>query len=789
MSPHKTRQARTINAAAITTLVCITGLSACGGGSDGGRPTPPPVTVPAAQAPSFTSQPQNQSVQAGQSVTFSATASGTDPLSYQWSRNGVAIPAATASAYTLAPAQLSDNAAVFSVTVRNAAGSADSAKAALTVTGTGLVTLAGAIAEKPGPDTPPTFDVMGSLSIDAAGKLFVAGGYNITSIDSAGTIRRLPVDPVCNTWAAGHDKAGNVHVSCWAAIYKVSPAGVVSLVAGNRDARGAVDAQGAAARFDNPQDIAVDANGIVYISDQGREAASLRRIDAAGNVSTMALHTFRGGTGGGKPITLRAPSGLAIDAAGNVLLIEGNLIYKIAADGTATIVAGSPDGGWADGDAFNARFSSPSGLAIDAAGTLYVSDTGNASIRTITADGKVRTLAGRFEQIGSADGQGNKASFNLPRGIDVDAAGNVFVNDAGNKTVRKITPAGVVTTVAGTPVLPRSSGSIDGLAQDARFYAPKGIAADATGNVFIADSLNHAIRRISPDGAVTTLAGSARVSGTADGTAGQASFRLPAELSIDASGNLFVFDMASSQAPGISLVRKVSPAGVATTVQVPVDPRDVTPAGKPATVTLPTMTTDAAGNIYLVSTATNANNYCPTPKDPGFCDSLRRIALRRIAADGSVTTLAENYNGTSPGVLMLGFRYGGMAVDNGGAVYLSDLESNVIWKVSGGAMTIFAGVPGKGGASDGKEEARFSTLGRMAFDKAGNLFVADTGNFTIRKITPAGVVSTPVGTAGKNDLALGSLPGSLPAVSGIAFDAKGVMYLTVADGIIKVVLP
>ncbi|MDQ1830276.1 hypothetical protein [Massilia scottii] len=274
------------------------------------------------------------------------------------------------------------------------------------------------------------------------------------------------------------------------------------------------------------------------------------------------------------------------------------------------------------------------------------------------------------------------------------------------------------------------------------------------------------------------------MSGTADGTAAQASFRLPAELSVDASGNLFVFNVASSQAPGTSLVRKVSPAGVVTTVQVPVDPRDVTPAAKPATVTLSTMTTDAAGIIYLVSTATNANNYCPSPKDPGFCDSLRRIA-----ADGSVTTLAENYNGTSPGVLMLGYRYSGMAVDNARAVYLSDLESNVICKVSGGAMTIFAGVPGKGGASDGKEEARFSTLGRMAFDKAGNLFVADTGNFTIRKITPAGVVSTPVGTAGENDLAPGSLPGSLPAVSGIAFDAKGVMYLTVADGIIKVVLP
>ncbi|MDM5180918.1 hypothetical protein PO883_27430 [Massilia sp. DJPM01] len=786
MSPHNTRQARTFNAAAITALVCITGLSACGGGSDGGTPTPtPPVAVPVAQAPVFTSQPQNQSVQLGQGVTFSAAASGTDSLSYQWSRNGVAIPGATASTCTLAAAQSSDNAAVFSVAVRNAAGSADSAKAALTVTSTGLIAFAGAIAEKSGPDPPPAFDMMGGLSIDATGKLFVAGGYNVTKVTSAGAVSRLPVDPVCNTWAARHDQAGNVYVSCWAAIYKVSPAGVVSLVAGNRDARGSTDGQGAAARFDNPQDIAVDANGIVYISDQGRETASLRRIDAAGNVSTMALHTFRDGTGGGKPITLRTPSALAIDAAGNLLLIEGNLIYKITADGTATIIAGSADGGWADGDAFNARFSSPSGLAIDAAGTLYVSDTGNASIRKITSDGKVLTIAGRFEQIGSADGQGNKASFNLPRGIDVDAAGNVFVNDAGNKTVRKITQAGVVTTVAGTPVLPRSSGSIDGLAQDARFYAPKGIGADAAGNVHIADSLNHAIRRITPDGAVSTLAGSARVSGTADGIAGQASFRLPTELSIDARGNLFVFDVASSQAPGISLVRKVSPAGVVTTVQVPVDPRDVTPAGKPATVTLPTMSTDAAGNIYLVSTATNANNYCPTPKDPGFCDSLRRVALRRIAADGNVTTLADNYNGTAPGVLMLGYRYGGIAVDNAGAVYLSDLEGNVIWKVSGGAMTIFAGVPGKGGASDGKEEARFSTLGRMAFDKAGNLFVADTGNFTIRKITPAGLASTPVGTPGKNELALGSLP----AVSGIAFDTQGALYLTVANGVIKVVLP
>ncbi|MDQ1830275.1 immunoglobulin domain-containing protein [Massilia scottii] len=289
MSFHKTRQARTINAAAITALVCITGLSACGGGSDGGTPTPPPVTVPVAQAPSFTSQPQNQSVQAGHSVTFSAAASGTDPLSYQWSRNGVPIPGATTSAYTVAAAQSSDNAAVFSVTVRNAAGSADSAKAALTVTGTGLMTLAGAIAEKPGPDTPPAFDVMGGLSIDAAGNLFVAGGYNITSIDSAGTIRRLPVDPVCNTWAAGHDKAGNVYVSCWAAIYKVSPAGVVTTVAGTPvlpRSSGSIDGLAQDARFYAPKGIAADAAGNVFIADSLNHA--IRRISPDGAVTTLA---------------------------------------------------------------------------------------------------------------------------------------------------------------------------------------------------------------------------------------------------------------------------------------------------------------------------------------------------------------------------------------------------------------------------------------------------------------------------------------------------------------------
>ena len=256
------------------------------------------------------------------------------------------------------------------------------------------------------------------------------------------------------------------------------------------------------------------------------------------------------------------PIGIATDAAGNLYVAEygGSVIRKVTAAGVVTTLAGAPRAnGIVDGTGPAARFSSPRGVAATPGGTVYVADTFNNTIRQITPAGVVTTLAGSATAPpGALNGTGSIARFNGPEGVAVDAAGNVYVADSGNHLIRKITPGGVVTTLAGFPGVP---GSADGLAGTARFNTPLGIAVDGNGNLFVADGLNSTIRAVTPAGVVTTLAGTAGSAGAVDGVGSAARFgnRLQG-LSIDTAGNLYVADRSNST------VRKVTPAGTVTTV-------------------------------------------------------------------------------------------------------------------------------------------------------------------------------------------------------------------------------
>ena len=276
------------------------------------------------------------------------------------------------------------------------------------------------------------------------------------------------------------------------------------VLAGSAGVAGTTNATGGDARFNSPSAIALDSSGVRYIADTANH--TIRRIVANGGVNTMA-----GGAG----------------------------------------LAGSTD---ASGT--NARFNSPAGIALDAAKSVYVSDTGNHTIRKITSAGVVTTLAGSPGQTGSTDAAGANARFNAPAGLVVDASGNVFLCDAGNHTIRKITSAGVVTTLAG---LAGTSGTTDATGSDARFNSPKGIALDSTGNLYVADSGNHAIRKITPAGAVTTFAGLTGTSGVTDATGTGARFNTPKAITIDTAGTFHVADS------GNHTIRKITSAGIVTT--------------------------------------------------------------------------------------------------------------------------------------------------------------------------------------------------------------------------------
>ena len=305
---------------------------------------------------------------------------------------------------------------------------------------------------------------------------------------------------------------------------------------------GSADGTGSAARFYFPSGIAVSTAGNLFVVDQQNH--TIRKATSAGVVTTLAGTTGVTGSadGTGSAARFYNPFAIAIDTAENVFVADtyNHTIRKVTSAGVVTTLAGSAgDIGSANGTGSAARFNFPFGIAIDTAGNLFVADTENSTIRKVTSAGVVTTLAGSAGASGSADGTGSAARFDDPTGVYADTAGNVFVADTGNHTIRKVTSAGVVTTLAGTPDV---TGSADGTGSAARFFNPHGIAESTAGNLFVVDTSNHTIRKVTSAGVVTTLAGSAGNIGSADGTGSAARFNFPFGIAIDTAGNVFVTD-------------------------------------------------------------------------------------------------------------------------------------------------------------------------------------------------------------------------------------------------------
>jgi sugar lactone lactonase YvrE len=683
------------------------------------------------------------------------------------------------------------------------------------------------------------------------------------------------------------DTAGNVYVADTGnnTIRKITPAGGVTTIAGFAGRSGSADGTNSDARFNGPGGVAVDAIGNIYVADNNND--TIRKVTPTGTswvVTTMAglPGVFGTNDGTGSAARFYDPSGVAVDTNGNIFVADrgNNLIRKITAVGTNWVVT-TPVGlagiyvtnhtkgagyvapsrtyvvldnaGANDGVGTNAQFNAPSGITVDHAGSVYVADEGNGTIRKITPNGTnwaVTTLAGvagNFTElcdvavdsagnlyaadyfnctiskvtssgtnwivttlagdcstnqepiIGYADGTGTNAQFDLPFGVAVDTNGNVYVADTDNNTIRKITSAGVVSTMAGLAAA--NKGSANGTGYEAQFNSPCGTAVDGAGNVYVADSANATIRKITPLAVVSTIAGLVGSPGSSNGAGTDAQFDSPFGVAVDSTGNVYVADA------GNNTIREITPAGVVTTL-----------AGL--------YQTNQYGNIeggYADGRGTNAQFYDPfgvAVDSAGnvYVADTDNFTIRKITPLAEVTTLAGSAGtpGSTDGVgtnALFGRRRGlrtpgggpeGLAVDGAGNIYVADTGNDTIRKVTpigtNWVVSTIAGLVSNPGDADGLgTNAQFYAPAGMAVDSAGNIYVADTGNDALRKITKVGtnwMVTTIAGVAGQ----IGSADGAGSAALfdqpfGFAVDGAGNVYVadtgnnTIREGVFQAFSP
>jgi len=396
----------------------------------------------------------------------------------------------------------------------------------------------------------------------------------------------------------------------------------VSTLAGNGTI-GSENGTGSEARFKSPHGIAVDAEGNVYVADQNNH--KIRKITKEGVVTTFAGSGSQGSTNGtGTAASFKSPGGVAIDASGNIYVADvvNHKIRKITPLGIVSTFAGTGAVGAQDGAGNVATFKYPIGVAVDALGNVYVADDYNYKIRKITSAGVVSTLAGTG-QMGSANGAGNVATFSAPKGVAVDANFNVYVADYGNHKIRKITPEGIVSTFAGSG----GQNSFDGTSTNAGFKWPTDVATDAYGNVFVTDNYNHKIRKITPEGEVSTISGT-NTSGSADGNLSTASFNEPLNIDVDQSGFLYVTDYINHK------IRKIIPTGYTI--------NRVLPAGlnfDAATGTISGTPTEISPNTLYIITAYNSI---------GSSSALLYLAVNQSAPAAQATNLTFSATGTNP---------------------------------------------------------------------------------------------------------------------------------------------
>ena len=579
---------------------------------------------------------------------------------------------------------------------------------------------------------------------------------------------------------------------CWTLLLASSPVALaqqytISTVAGG--APPVTPAPALSISIGQPRKLFISSSGTYFSSGN-----SVFKLDGTGTVTLIAGNSRAGFSGDGGPAVsamLNSPQGLALDSAGNLYIADSlnNRVRMVNPQGIISTFAGngitSIPGFWGDtGPAINANLHSPTGVAVDSSGNVYIAVAADNTVRIVTTDGNINIFAGTGyagyygDQSSSGSttvlGTATVAGLRGPQDVAIGPNGDIYIADTGNAAIRKVS-GGIITTVAGTGAVGLAGDG--GLATSAAMSSPYSVAVDSQGNFVIADYNNNRIRRVDKSsGNITTIAGTGNVGFAGDGSpATGAVIHAPTGVALDSSGNIYFADSLNNR------IRKIAGGNMSTVAGN--GGFSSSGDGGPATSAQLNTPTDVAvdnvGNLYIADTLNHT--------------------IRKVSTNGTISTYAGNSvpgnggDGGAPTAAQLDAPEG-VAVDPAGNLYIADTQNHKVRKISGGVISTFAGSGTAGFSGDGGSAtaAALNEPFAVAVDAPGNVYIAEFGNNRVRKVDTKGIITTIAGTgvagySGDGGPAANAL---LNGPQGVAVDSTGNVYIAdTANNRIRIVTP
>ncbi len=794
------------------------------------------ATLTVVAPPVVTTQPASQIAVAGTSPSLSVAVAGSGPFDYEWYYGGTNLLQSGGNSTLTLPNVNTNNAGNYTVVVTNSYGCVTSQVATLTVM------LPPSVAMQPASQTNLAGTTVSfSVAVNGNGPFSYQWQFNGTNLPNniittvagngsyiySGDGGAATNASLNHPWGVAFDNSGNLYIADRNnnRIRKVDINGIITTMAGNGSATNAGDGGAAINASFVPYGVAFDASGNLYIADQYNNR--IRKVNTDGIITTVVgngTNAYSGDRGAATNASLGGPESVAFDALGNLYIADtaNNRIREVDDNGIITTVAGNGSFGYSGngGAATNASFGTPSGVVLDASGNLYIADSANNCIRKVNTNGIIITVAGGGTGGLGDGGTATNASLYYPVGVALDAMGNLYIADRNSNRIRKVDNNDVITTVAGNGT--NSYSGDGGAATNASFYGPEGVACDAIGNLYIADPVNSRIRKVLLYAGHPTFT----INNAGPINAGNYTVVISSPYgSVTSSVAVLYMPPIITSQP----VSMIAAAGTNPSLSVAVAGSgpfgfewyfagtNLLQSGTNSTLTLPSVSTNNTGNYTVVVT----NNYGSVTSQvatltvmlppsvamqPASQTNLAGTTANfSVAVNGTgpftyqwqfngtnlpnniITTVAGNGTATYAGDgeaatnASLHLPYG-VVFDDSGNLYIADRSNNRIREVdTNGIITTVAGNGTATYAGDGGMATNASLYlpYGVAFDKFGNLYIADYYNNRIRKVATNGIITT---VAGKGAIAYSGDGGvatnaSLHSPSGVAFDASGNLYI------------